>query len=152
MTPNSMAKKLRALADNIPAQNNLLKQALAQETVNQVVGDTPVDTGRARGGWITTIGRPDTTTVPQGAYGPSRHKGHNNIGFPTRGGDFSFNTADAKIKQSKPGEAIYLNNNLPYIGRLNDGYSAQAPSGFFEIAVTRARAILGRQKIRWKLE
>jgi hypothetical protein len=33
------------------------------------------------------------------------------------------------------GQTVWIVNNLPYIGRLNDGHSTQAPAGFVEAAV-----------------
>lgn len=41
---------------------------------------------------------------------------------------------------------IYVVNDVPYIGRLNDGWSTQAPAGFIQIAVARAVDGVGRIK------
>lgn len=35
---------------------------------------------------------------------------------------------------------LYISNNVPYIGRLNDGHSPQAPPGYIETAIERAIA------------
>lgn len=148
--PRSFAKKMRAFAKDIPVQSNEIKKALAIESLTQVHGDTPVDTGQARDGWNTTLGAPDTTTVPTGPYGPSVHRGQENRGFPTRGGTGAINKGYKAISKAKPGVDIYLTNNLPYIGKLNDGYSKQAPRNFFAIAIKRARGIMKRQVIRYR--
>lgn len=111
--------------------------------LTQVVGDTPVLTGQARGNWITSIGSPDASSVLFGPYNPSKGAG------TTRTGNTSVNVGVAKIKGAAFGVPIYLNNNLPYIARLNDGYSKQAPRNFFAIAIARARGIMKRQAIRY---
>ncbi|MGK2911230.1 MAG: hypothetical protein ACSLE1_15725 [Sphingobium sp.] len=36
-----------------------------------------------------------------------------------------------------PGGAMEISNSVPYIGKLNDGHSKQAPTGFIEAAVDR---------------
>jgi len=41
---------------------------------------------------------------------------------------------------------IYVLNDVPYIGRLNDGWSDQAPPGFVQIAIARAVDGVGRIK------
>lgn len=41
-------------------------------------------------------------------------------------------------RQASRGVPIHIQNAVPYIGRLNDGYSAQAPAGFVEEAVIAA--------------
>ena len=37
-------------------------------------------------------------------------------------------------------QALWLSNNVPYIGRLNDGWSVQAPAGFIEQAILIAQS------------
>ncbi len=36
---------------------------------------------------------------------------------------------------------LYLVNNAPYIGRLNDGHSTQAPRGFVEAAIAKGTSV-----------
>lgn len=108
-----------------------------------------MDTGRARGGWRTGIGSPNDSPAPQGPYGPSVHRDGGTSGSKTRGGNESLNDAYAKIKTAKPKQKIYLNNNVSYIVRLNEGHSKQAPANFFKIAIDRAKGIITRQKIRY---
>lgn len=43
----------------------------------------------------------------------------------------------AKMKGFKLGGSIVIANNAPYMGRLNDGYSTQAPRLFVERAISR---------------
>lgn len=151
--PKGFAKRLRKVAENIPKQQNEIKRELAIEALTQIVGDTPVDTGRARDNWNASAGSPDFT-VRSGPYGPSRHRGQNTGGSPTRGGNQSINRGRAIIRSArvKPGVPVYISNGLAYIARLNSGYSRQAPSNFVAIAIARAQGIVRRQLRRYAAE
>ncbi len=96
-----------------------------------VVLATPVDTGRARANWQVEVNRPITAT--REPY------------VPGTGGSAGSANAQAAIEQGKSAVAryrgglldasVHITNNLPYIGRLNEGSSAQAPAAFVEKAV-----------------
>ena len=91
-----------------------------------VVIGTPVDTGRARGNWLVGIG-----TAPAGT--------RENL---DKGGSATIQAAITTIG-GYPVNALpdlWIVNNLPYIGRLNDGWSEQAPAKFVEAAIDRALA------------
>lgn len=134
-SPRSFAKKMRAFADDIPKQVNEIKKQAVQEIVLQVVPDTPVLTGQARSNYYTTNSDPDTSST---AFGPFTQDGYQSI-----------NRMRVALQGAKPGIPMHVTNNLPYIGRLNDGYSAQAPANFVQIAIGRAQAIIARQVIRY---
>lgn len=91
----------------------------------QLKQQTPFDTGRAAGNWIPSIDQPSSITVEVGE----------NI-------DLS-----AVIKDFKNGSTIFLTNNLPYIRRLNEGYSKKAPSGYVDDIVDTHQRI-AKQKAR----
>lgn len=86
-----------------------------------VVSKTPVDTGRAKGNWITSVDFDDKS-----------------IRDPWLSGSQA--VADVPAQAAKFNAAlhtgIYLNNNLPYMQKLNGGtHSTKAPAGFVETAV-----------------
>lgn len=83
---------------------------------------TPVDTGRARANWLPSLNNPDFRIVEPGAK-PS-------LGYALTGYNFK--------------DTILITNNLPYIRRLNDGYSAQAPAGFVDAALAKAKRAVKR--------
>lgn len=83
---------------------------------------TPVDTGRARANWGLDINIIDVSIVE-----PASPKGFDAV---------------ARYKLS---DVINISNNLPYIRRLNEGYSGQAPAGFVEDAIIQARGQTGRK-------
>ena len=39
-------------------------------------------------------------------------------------------------------QVIYIDNNLPYIGRLEEGSSTQAPRGMVRPALSRANSVV----------
>ncbi|MEE7442671.1 HK97 gp10 family phage protein [Methylobacterium oryzae] len=85
---------------------------------------TPVDTGRARSNWHLDVGTRNVVLVEPG-------------------GDLPPQTALYTIDKT-----IWISNNLPYIRRLNDGYSKQAPAGFVQDAVAIAKKRGERRKIK----
>ena len=88
-------------------------------------GGTPVDTGRARSNWLTSLGKPRTGTVEVGGAPNPR----------------------STIAQRKPGQVIFITNNLPYIQRLNEGSSSQAPANFVEMAVMEGERVIRKGRL-----
>jgi hypothetical protein len=80
---------------------------------------TPVDTGRARANWQTSIGSPKSSTL----------EATDKIGSNTIAG------GQSDIKNA-PGNVFWITNNLPYIYRLEfDGWSKQAPRGMVRATI-----------------
>lgn len=125
-----MRVQAQGVADNADA----LVRRVAVAVDSAVVQGTPVDTGRARSNWQAELDQPAQGTVE--TLGPDA-------------AGRSIAAAKAVINQydgDKHGE-IHLTNNLPYIGRLNDGWSAQAPAGFVEEAVLAGSATVKGAKL-----
>ena len=128
-------KKVTEGADSL-----VRKVALAADQA--VVMATPVDTGRARSNWIVALdASPEQTIDP---YAPGE-----------AGSTEAANT-QAAIDQGQSvirgyngdqNQEIHITNNLPYIQRLNDGYSAQAPANFVEQAVIEAVQVVGKSRV-----
>lgn len=76
--------------------------------------------GRARANWIPSVGSPATAPVDR------RDKsGASTIALLTQ-----------LTSSYKPEDGpVFITSNLPYIERLNDGHSTQAPAGFVEMAI-----------------
>lgn len=121
---NEFARRIRARAQQVNwGANDVVKRA-ALAIDKAVVFATPVDTGRARSNWRAALGGPFTSELEEtSAMG-------------------AINQAESVINARGPGETIYISNNVPYIQRLNDGWSAQAPAGFVEQAMTVGRRIV----------
>lgn len=80
---------------------------------------TPIDTGRARANWLPSLNTPDNRQIqgPQSNHPPIA----------------------PILTAYKITDSILLTNNLPYIQRLNNGSSVQAPAGFVDIAIARGK-------------
>ncbi len=80
---------------------------------------TPVDTGRARANWHMELDAPQIRLFEPGQEAP--------VIF----------TPGTAVSKSNP--AAFVSNNLPYIRRLNEGHSKQAPAGFVEDAIATVK-------------
>ena len=89
-------------------------RATLLEVSTAIIKGTPADTGRARGNWQASIGRGATGEVSVDSVRSGEAK------------------AIAEVNQKASvavGDLYYLTNNLPYIERLEYGWSKQAPGG-----------------------
>ncbi|MAR55999.1 MAG: hypothetical protein CMM93_02345 [Rickettsiales bacterium] len=100
----------------------------------EVVKNTPVDTGRAKGNWWAGMNDVPATI----------HDAEDKTSGASLQREAESKSREA-IQAFKPGSKIYISNNLPYIRRLNDGYSKQAPASFVEsaaqVGVAKAKQI-----------
>lgn len=97
---------------------------------NNLVLSTPRKTGRAKGDWQVNF---DTASG-----------GNTEILDPTGQQTINRNTGEI-VSFNGNYKDIYIENNLPYIGKLNDGSSTQAPAGFVESAIRAADVAFGGQ-------
>ena len=89
-------------------------RATLLEVSTAIIKGTPADTGRARGNWQASIGRGATGEVSVDSVRSGEAK------------------AIAEVNQKASvavGDLYYLTNNVPYIERLEYGWSKQAPGG-----------------------
>lgn len=109
----------------IKAKTQEVLRKISIKVMQAIVLATPVDTGRARGNWFVSLGKPTTKT-------------RKNAKDKTGGAIIAENTG---IITSAPEETtdIHISNNLPYIVPLNEGHSAQAPAGYVEKALQVAK-------------
>lgn len=118
----TFAKRIRKIGSNIEKNADEAVRRCALAVDSAVVLATPVDTGRARGNWQVELNTPAQGTPDN--LSPS--------------GREAIEAGKAKIAAYKGGTkqaSVNITNNLPYIGKLNDGHSAQAPAGFVEKAI-----------------
>lgn len=106
--------------EEVEGQTLLVTQKLGMEALSRVVLRSPVDTGRFRGNWTVSINQPDGSMSD--AVDPA-------------GGATIAKGASAITGIREP-RIVYVQNNLPYAERLENGWSKQAPAGV--VAVTFA--------------
>ena len=92
-------------------------------------GGTPIDTGWARSNWIPSVGQP--------VKDPAGSKLAVTRAPQTAG-------MQELLAYTREKGKVFISNNVPYIGRLNDGSSDQAPAGFVQRAIVKAITDLSR--------
>ena len=122
---DEFVERMQIRAEQIRRNAERTVRATALAIDAAVVTASPVDTGRFRANWLPSVGveRFDVVDV-----------GH------------AEDTSGA-IAGYQIGDVIYLQNNLPYARRLNQGHSAQAPAAFVERAVRAGEQVVRQSRL-----
>jgi len=129
----SSNKQIRIIIDGLESDAEQAIKKLTLDVVANLVkapseGGTPVDTGWARANWFANIGVPVTEAAPNpnesGATVAATGEREARLG-----GVLSYKLASGPV---------FISNNVPYILRLNEGTSKQAPAGFVQKAIQKA--------------
>ena len=102
-------------------------RGIAFGLAGNIVPNTPVDTGRARGNWICTtdkLVKKPTDTLDK-------------IGEPTLN-RIAVELEDYEVEKTRN---IYLSNTLPYIVMLEYGWSQQSPAGMVRLALLNFKGV-----------
>ncbi len=103
-------------------------RALTLEITANLQETTPVALNWARANWIPSIGSP--SAIAQSGS-PDRGAVQMALGRQSAG---IGQIANYRLTQG----STFVSNNAPYIRRLNDGSSKQAPAGFVQAAINKA--------------
>lgn len=138
-TLGQFARNMRAQAKAIPVNVRDMKRVVGINVLRAVVTATPIDTGQARFNWNASLNRPDYST--------------DMVGFSKYGRTTAWagkmSTSMMTINRAAFNDSIYISNALPYIQKLNDGWSAQAPRDYVRIAaLVAARSVAERPILR----
>lgn len=134
------AKRMFQLGANVEANAPKLVRKVALAVDAAVVIATPVDTGRARSNWIVETGKPARVTIEPYVAGSFGSTGAANVAA-------QIEHAKQVLSRVKQGDIVYISNNLKYIGKLNAGWSKQAPAGFVEAAARAAAVAVAGSKV-----
>lgn len=93
-------------------------RVIAIALLNEIVLRSPVDTGRFRGNNVVSVGAPVYT-------------GTVNVD-PT--GAETLQAGVRAVTGLEPYTQVFIQNNLPYAGPLEDGHSQQAPAGIYAVS------------------
>ena len=127
--PKVFARNIRRVARRIQTNSTKVTRQVGIAVLQTVVVATPVDTGRARSNWNTSLVTPSRSV--REAYAPG-------IGGSTGGpnAQAAISAGRAVIGSVRSEKTpIWISNNLDYINDLNRGSSAQAPANFVEKAI-----------------
>lgn len=124
-------KNVTLLLDQVDtfASETVINAALELQGIlrdNPPVG-TPIDTGWASSNWSLSLDTPREEPIGS----------KENI--------ISEDTGIAEVLQFdiNNNQSIWLTNNVPYIARLNNGWSQQSPSGFVDAAIDEIELLYG---------
>lgn len=131
MDISQFAAWAKRMGQRVERNADRLARRCALAVDGAVVIATPVDTGRARSNWIVNLDSANTTTREPYSPGQDGATGGANARSAIEQGSAEI----ARYRGGHVNAAIHITNNLAYIGRLNNGHSAQAPAGFVEKAV-----------------
>lgn len=145
---NTLASRMASLRAALPGYANSKKIEVVTAIHDSLIQTTPVDTGMAMSNWPVSLNAPEPDM--QGAFVPSP-RGRMLAGEwtravepeQTRGANIlpAQEQRNVALESCQPGDVVFIANNLPYIQRLNEGSSTQAPAGFVDAAV-----VVGTQK------
>lgn len=85
-----------------------------------LVMQTPKDTTQAARSWNVSLVSEDSSLIDHGTVAAAISNG------------------TSEIQRAQPYKRIIIQNMQPYIGRLNSGWSLQAPAGFVERIILQA--------------
>ena len=124
----SFGKDLRKFQAKTEAKMGRVVRKISLDMFTEVIMMSPVDTGRFRGNWQTAVGDAPSGTVE--LLDPD--------------GNTVIAKASGAVADMKPGDVIYMANNLPYAEALEDGWSGQAPGGMVALTLQKYVPIADR--------
>jgi len=102
------------IAQFLSGEVKRVRNRLAFRIDTRLVQETPVDTSEARSAWLVSVGAPDNTEI--------------NMRDPAA----AISNGLAKINSAPTYTNLYIQNTKPYIGKLNEGSSLQAPAKYID--------------------
>lgn len=119
------AVRIRHIAVRIPERADEAVRHCALAVDQVLATETPVQSGRARSNWLVSFNRPNMALRPD------------TLGPAATVAQIAEARAVIALYQSGIHRSIIITNGLPYINRLNQGWSKQAPAGYVERAVMK---------------
>lgn len=130
-----LATQMKAAKARVRALGNEGAIKVATAIVTDLISVTPVDSSQALSNWQLSLNVPVGSRID--AYFTGVHGSTQELS-----GASALAKARSILATKKPGQVIFISNVLPYIQRLNEGYSGQAPAGYVERSVLIGRAAL----------
>lgn len=113
-----------SIAAELESEVNKITQVISLNVLRSLVTMTPVDTGRAKGNWFVSSSERSNRSISE------FRRARQAIAAGTA-------TIHNIINDRYP--TVAISNNLPYIEKLEQGSSDQAPAGFVELTLQRIR-------------
>lgn len=127
----SFSGQLQAFIEGAKERVDKTVKGATVTLATNVITETPVDTGAARGNWQASVGQPKTSILDR-------------TGEAAAIADVNANVPD------DAGDVVYIANNLPYIRKLEYGHSQQAPRGMVRINAAKWTQIVEHEAAKHK--
>jgi hypothetical protein len=130
---DALTPKLQKLVAKSPSFRDKALRKTAFDLLNKIILRTPVDLGRARGGWF--VGMKNLMTKGGGKGGIEIYK----QGGSSEG--YAQGEKEGKYSETGTGgkKVIEITNAVPYILFLEYGHSKQAPRGMVRISISEMK-------------
>jgi hypothetical protein len=121
--------QLTQFARKIQVAPQKVVKKVAFQLFRRIIEKTPVDTGRARASWNASIGSINPAVAPEGQH-------------PKSASALAAKAATVLAGYGADGRlpVVWISNNLPYIGELENGHSRQAPAGMLKLSIMEEEA------------
>lgn len=123
----TFALSIKKWAEATNLDIDTVKRKIAFDVAARLVMRTPVDTGKARANWMVGVGSVNQSTTDD----------EDKAGSST----ITALAQDIKMANAKDDTSIFITNSLPYIARLEYGFSQQAPEGMVRLTVAEFSGI-----------
>lgn len=123
----SFALQVDQFVRNAKLAPDIVVRKVALGIHRDIVMGTPVDTGRARASWGVGLNRYELVEAD----------------ITDKSGTQTILRAAARLNTYRPGDSVWIGSGLPYMERLEFGWSRQAPAGMHELA---------RRQVEWMRE
>jgi hypothetical protein len=122
------ALDIRKFTEKLGDKRDMFTQKLLIDFGTRVIQRTPVKSGKARNSWNITIGSPSLDGGREA----------------NTAGAAALTQLNAVAAKARGGMTFYFTNNLPYIRRLENGWSKQAPAGMVGVTVVEFQAMVDK--------
>jgi len=122
--------QVRAIVRGLTQLTERAIKKITLDVTANLIGTTPVDTGWARANWVPSIGLPVEEDLSQAS--PTEQSA--SAAGARQQGALAGVAASYKLRMG----SVFISNNVPYIVRLNEGSSSQAPAAFVQAAINKA--------------
>lgn len=122
-------QRMAEYGDRIEGNYNSIRKEATAGMATDLIDDTPKDTEQASGNWRVGIGSRAAGFIRGALAAQAKSQ------------------ARTAVAGAPAGARMIVSNDAPYIDRLNDGWSKQAPRGFVQAVVSNWRSWVRRQKV-----
>jgi len=133
--PENFSTQLDGLINRTRQRMESAVKEIASELGETVVSRTPVETGRLKGSWFSTLNNPSVTFS----------------GVEDKAGTGSISRIDSAVQSYELGDVIYIINSTPYGRFVEYGTSKMAPRSFVRSTIADAPQVVNATVRRFNI-